>query len=42
MALLRNTELDAETIARQALGIAADICIYTNANLTIETLEVGT
>lgn len=38
MALLRNTELDAETIARQALGIAADICIYTNSNLTIETL----
>jgi ATP-dependent HslUV protease subunit HslV len=39
MALLNNTELDAETIARQALGIAADICIYTNGNLTIETLE---
>jgi ATP-dependent HslUV protease subunit HslV len=40
-ALLRNTELDAETIARQALGIAADICIYTNSNLTVETLEVA-
>ena len=39
MALLQNTELDAETITRQALGIAADICIYTNHNLTIETLE---
>ncbi|MCH7507496.1 MAG: ATP-dependent protease subunit HslV [Proteobacteria bacterium] len=38
MALLQNTELDAETIARLALGIAADICIYTNSNLTIETL----
>ena len=38
MALLQNTELDAETITRQALGIAADICIYTNENLTIETL----
>ena len=38
MALLQNTELDAETIARHALGIAADICIYTNSNLTIETL----
>ncbi len=37
MALLQNTELDAESIARQALGIAADICIYTNSNLTIET-----
>ena len=41
MALLRNTELDAETITRQALGIAADICIYTNENLTVETLETG-
>jgi len=40
LALLRNTELDAESITRQALGIAADICIYTNANVTIETLEI--
>jgi ATP-dependent HslUV protease subunit HslV len=40
LALIRNTELDAEEITRQALGIAADICIYTNANLTIETLEI--
>jgi ATP-dependent HslUV protease subunit HslV len=39
MALLRNTELGAEEIVRQALGIAADICIYTNANITIEKLE---
>ena len=38
MALLENTELDAETVTRQALGIAANICIYTNENLTIETL----
>jgi ATP-dependent HslUV protease subunit HslV len=42
MALLKNTELDAEAITREALGIAADICIYTNANLTIEKLDVGT
>jgi ATP-dependent HslUV protease subunit HslV len=41
MALIRNTELDAEQITRQALGIAADICIYTNDNLTIETLEIN-
>lgn len=40
LALIRNSELDAEQITRQALGIAADICIYTNSNLTIETLEV--
>jgi len=39
-ALLDHTELDAETITRNALSIAADICIYTNANLTIETLEI--
>ena len=39
LALIRNSDLDAEQIARQALGIAADICIYTNSNLTIETLE---
>ena len=39
LALLRHTELDAETITRNALEIAAGICIYTNANLTIEKLE---
>jgi ATP-dependent HslUV protease subunit HslV len=39
LALIKNSELDAEEITRQALGIAADICIYTNSNLTIETLE---
>ena len=35
-ALAQNTELDARTIVEKALGIAADICIYTNRNLTIE------
>lgn len=39
MALLAETDLDAETIVRRSLGIAADICIYTNDNLVIETLE---
>ena len=38
-ALMSNTELDARTIAEKALEIAADICIYTNRNLVIETLE---
>lgn len=33
-----NTELDAEQIARKAMKIAADICVYTNGNLTIESL----
>jgi ATP-dependent HslUV protease subunit HslV len=30
--------LDAEAIARKAMAIAAEICIYTNANITLETL----
>jgi ATP-dependent HslUV protease subunit HslV len=37
-ALLRNTDLDARAIVEEALGIAADICIYTNRNVTIEEL----
>ena len=37
-ALLENTELDARSIVERSLNIAADICIYTNRNLTIETL----
>ena len=41
LALLQNTPLDARAIVEQALGIAADICIYTNRNVTIETLEGG-
>lgn len=40
MALLNNTELDAETIVRKSLNIAADICIYTNRNIVIEKLEL--
>ncbi len=39
MALINNSDLDAEAITRQALTIAADICIYTNHNHTIEVLE---
>ncbi|HET6565934.1 MAG TPA: ATP-dependent protease subunit HslV [Xanthomonadales bacterium] len=41
-ALLKHTELDAETIARSALETAARICIYTNSHITIETLETNT
>lgn len=37
-ALLDNTELTPEEIVDRALNIAADICIYTNHNTTIETL----
>ncbi len=38
-ALLDNTELDASTIVEKGLGIAGDICIYTNHNHTIEQLD---
>lgn len=38
-ALARHTELDARAIAEEALGIAAGICIYTNASVTIEELQ---
>ena len=37
-ALLQNTDLDARTIVEKSLGIAGDICIYTNRNVTIEEL----
>src|ERR671910_2657064 len=40
-ALAQNTELDARAIVEKALGIAADICIYTNRNITIEELRSG-
>ena len=39
LALLDNTALDARSIVEKALGIAADICIYTNRQLTIEVLD---
>ena len=35
---LMEGEGDAETIARKAMKIAADICVYTNGNLTVEVL----
>jgi len=38
-ALFENTDLSARDIVEKGLNIAADICIYTNHNLTIETLE---
>jgi ATP-dependent HslUV protease subunit HslV len=36
---LIDTEMDAEAIVKKAMAIAADICVYTNRNLTIETLK---
>ena len=38
-ALLENTKLDARDIVEKSLNIAADICVYTNHNLTIEVLD---
>jgi ATP-dependent HslUV protease subunit HslV len=37
-ALLRRTTLDARVVAEEAMRVAADLCIYTNATLTIEEL----
>lgn len=38
-ALMAHTDLDAETIAREAMRIAADLCVYTNHEITLESLE---
>jgi ATP-dependent HslUV protease subunit HslV len=38
-ALLENTQLDAEAVVRKALSIAADLCIYTNQQIIVETLD---
>jgi ATP-dependent HslUV protease subunit HslV len=38
-ALLAHSTLDARAVAEEAMKLAADICIYTNANLTIEELS---
>jgi ATP-dependent HslUV protease subunit HslV len=41
-ALLKHSDLSAEQVVREALDIAADICIYTNHEITVETLGSGT
>ncbi|GFM38377.1 ATP-dependent protease subunit HslV [Desulfovibrio psychrotolerans] len=38
-ALSRNTELSAEDICRKSMEIAGEICVFTNANLTVETIS---
>ena len=35
---LMEGDLDAETVARRAMAIAADICVYTNGNLVVERI----
>ena len=37
-ALLESTTLTADDIVKKALGIAADLCIYTNQNVVVESL----
>ena len=37
-ALLAHTQLDARTVATEALNIAGDVCIYTNRNIVVEQL----
>lgn len=38
-ALMANTDLDAKTIVKKSLEIAGDICVYTNQNHVIESIE---
>jgi ATP-dependent HslUV protease subunit HslV len=40
-ALVQNTEMDAEKIVQKSLEIAAEICIYTNNNVTIESINLS-
>ena len=39
---LKDYEHDAEALARKAMAVAAEICVYTNDQLTVETLESAT
>ena len=36
---LMDSDHDAETVARKAMAIASDICVYTNGNLTVEVID---
>jgi ATP-dependent HslUV protease subunit HslV len=38
---LLDSDMDAEQVVRKALDIAAEICVYTNRNLTIESLKTS-
>ena len=40
-ALIELEDLDAETVARKAMSIAATICIYTNENVIVETINTA-
>lgn len=38
-ALVQHTDMKADQIARESITIAADICVYTNHHITVETIE---
>jgi len=40
LALIDQPNVDAETIVRKAMKIAGDICVYTNHNLTVESIDI--
>ena len=41
MALLKNTDMTAMEIVKESLGIAANICVYTNDQLTLEEIDIA-
>ncbi|WMW66056.1 ATP-dependent protease subunit HslV [Nitratidesulfovibrio liaohensis] len=41
-ALSRHTALDAETVVREAMAVAGELCVFTNGHLTVETLRRST
>ncbi len=41
-ALSRHTALDAETVVREAMAVAGELCVFTNGHLTVETLRRDT
>lgn len=40
-ALSRHAALDAETVVREAMAIAGELCVFTNGHLTVETLRTA-
>jgi ATP-dependent HslUV protease subunit HslV len=38
---LADTDMDAEAVARRAMQIAAEICVYTNSNVIVEALDAA-
>lgn len=39
--LVKHTDMTAEEVVRESLTVAAEICIYTNTNITVETLDTS-